>query len=92
MRDPNCLVEFYKALQVIHMTKFPDQRFGQFVTNLERWVGQKYDFFYLEESEMLILLKQLAEGRHEPYLKESKHEDQSKWLGEWFSKPSKEHS
>lgn len=44
MRNPNRLYEFYDKLRAIHMTQFPDMRFGQLMYNL--WAGSMYDLFY----------------------------------------------
>jgi hypothetical protein len=35
MRDPNRLYKFYENLRDIHITYFPDWRFGQFIYNFQ---------------------------------------------------------
>jgi hypothetical protein len=59
MRDGNRLYKFYDELRDIHMTYFPDWRFGQMVVNvLSEWQSQQdRDIFYLEEDEILQIFK-----------------------------------
>lgn len=60
MRDINRLDNFYNELKNIHK-KFPDWRFGQLIINFQRWcntVKRKPDIFYLEENELVSLLKE----------------------------------
>lgn len=59
MRDVNRLYKFYDELRDIHMTYFPDWRFGQMVVNvLSEWQSQEdRDIFYLEEDEILQIFK-----------------------------------
>ncbi len=59
MRDVNRLYKFYDELRDIHMTYFPDWRFGQMVVNvLSKWQSQEdRDIFYLEEDEILQIFK-----------------------------------
>lgn len=57
MRDPNRLYNFYSELQRIHITYFPDWRFGQFMNNFLRFVMNKgIDPFFVEESNILDYL------------------------------------
>lgn len=64
MRDPNRLYKFYNELMRIHMEKFPDWRFGQFIGNFEAWLlmnSRDIDgMFYIEEEEFLKLLNEYA--------------------------------
>ena len=41
MRNPNRLYKFYDKLRAIHMTQFPDMRFGQLMYNLWEFYGRK---------------------------------------------------
>ena len=63
MRDPNRLYGFYSELQRIHITHFPDLRFGQFCINLFSWIQAKTgrDPFFLEESNMIDYLHEYVE-------------------------------
>lgn len=58
MRDPNRLYGFYSELQRIHITHFPDWRFGQFMYNFMYWLtnSKGVDPFFPEESQMLDYL------------------------------------
>ena len=61
MRDPNRLYGFYDEIRRIHMEKFPDWRFGQFMSNFTAWLRTKKfigDIFYPEDEEMLKFLKE----------------------------------
>ena len=62
MRDPNRLYGFYSELQRIHITHFPDWRFGQFMSNFLGWIKQTkgVDFFFVEESKMIDYLHEFA--------------------------------
>ena len=56
MRDPNRLYDFYRQLQEIHITYFPDWRFTQLISNFEYWLRENkniHDMFYLEEDNVL---------------------------------------
>lgn len=66
MRDPNRLYKFYNELQTIHITYFPDWRFGQFIENFRGWIqtNGSDDLFYYEEDEFLKLI-----NRYKTYLK-----------------------
>lgn len=59
MRDVNRLYKFYDELRDIHMTYFPDWRFGQMIINvLGDWQSHtERDIFYLEEDEILQIFK-----------------------------------
>ena len=59
-RDPNRLDDFYKEVCRLHKTYYPDQRFGQFVTNfMEFLVVRKHnDPFFPEDDIMLTYLKE----------------------------------
>lgn len=54
MRDPNRLYKFYENLRDIHITYFPDWRFGQFIYNFENWYLHSYqnDIFFIEDDKM----------------------------------------
>jgi len=62
MRDPNRLYIFYQELTNVHMTYFPDWRFGQLIYNFNRWFvsEKKRDTFYIEEDEMIKYIKEYA--------------------------------
>lgn len=61
MRDPNRLYEFYDKLRTIHMTKFPNLRFGQLMYDLWEFNGRK-DPYYLEDDKALELLEKFEKG------------------------------
>ena len=60
MRDPNRLYKFYENLRDMHMTHFPDWRFGQFMLNFIEWYYNKYkrDIFYIEDDKMVKIIKE----------------------------------
>lgn len=62
MRDPKRLNKFYNKLREIHVTYFPDWRFGQLCSNFFGWVYQtkKRDIFFPEEDEMIELLEEYS--------------------------------
>lgn len=62
MRDPNRLYKFYENLRDIHMTYFPDWRFGQLMINFIEWYYNKYgrDIFYIEDDKMSIILDEFV--------------------------------
>lgn len=66
MRDPERLETFYAQVKNVHHEKFPDWRFGQFMSNFLGWLGQRRDAFFPEEDEMLVYLKQFARGLKKP--------------------------
>ena len=66
MRDPERLETFYAQLKKVHQEKFPDWRFGQFMSNFLGWLAQKRDAFFPEEDEMLVYLKQFYRGLKKP--------------------------
>lgn len=59
MRDINRLYKFYEELREIHMTYFPDWRFGQMIVNvLADWQAKtKRDIFFPEEDEMIQIFR-----------------------------------
>ncbi len=66
MRDVNRLYKFYDELRDIHMTYFPDWRFGQMITNvLGDWQAKnKRDIFFLEEDEMIQIFRNYVKERN----------------------------
>jgi hypothetical protein len=60
MRDVNRLYGFYNELMKIHMENFPDWRFGQLISNLERWLKVD-DIFYIEEDVMMQHINEFVE-------------------------------
>ena len=64
MRDPNRLYNFYNQLTAIHITNFPDWRFGQLMINFMGWVCQtkKTDVFYFEENALIRLLEEYVDS------------------------------
>ncbi len=54
MRDPNRLYKFYENLRNIHITYFPDWRFGQLISNFINWYYETYhrDIFFIEDDKM----------------------------------------
>lgn len=64
MRNLNRLYDFYRELQEIHLTYFPDWRFSQFVCNFQTWLANDkkiYDMFYIEEIPMMNLFREFTE-------------------------------
>lgn len=63
MRNPNRLYNFYRELQEIHITYFPDWRFGQLMSNFFGWLASemKEDPFFPEEGEMIKHIREYAE-------------------------------
>ena len=58
MRDPNRLYDFYDRLREVHITKFPDLRFGQFMTCvLGEMQSCGRDPFFPEENEMIKFIE-----------------------------------
>ena len=59
MRDINRLYKFYDELREIHMTYFPDWRFGQLLVNvLADWQAKtKRDIFFPEEDEIIQIFR-----------------------------------
>lgn len=58
MRNPDRLYLFYEKLRDIHISNFPDLRFGQFCYAVFCWFDNKnIDYFYLEDSEFLSELE-----------------------------------
>ena len=64
MRESNRLYNFYSELQKIHITFFPDWRFGQLMSNFFGWlVSEKdIDIFFPEEDKMIEYLKEYTES------------------------------
>ena len=65
MRDVNRLYGFYNELMKIHMEHFPDWRFGQLVSNLERWLQANKkinDIYFIEEDAMLRYINEFVES------------------------------
>lgn len=62
MRDPNRLYPFYAELQRVHITHFPDWRFGQLCHHFQKWITiiKEKDPFYVEEDKMLEYLKEFV--------------------------------
>ena len=62
MRNPDRLYKFYEELRKIHMTYFPDWRFGQMIVNvLADWQAKtKRDIFFPEEDEMIQIFREYA--------------------------------
>jgi hypothetical protein len=62
MRDADRLDIFYDELKNIHMKKFPDLRFWQFICNFNHWLTYKkqIDGFYVEEDEMINLIREFS--------------------------------
>ena len=64
MRDPNRLYDFYNKLQKIHITFFPDCRFGQLITNFLFWLNNEknIDSFFIEEDKMIDYIREYTES------------------------------
>ena len=62
MRNPDRLYEFYNELTRIHITYFPDWRFGQFCSNFFTWLTREKerDLFFPEEKEMIDYIREYA--------------------------------
>ena len=58
MRDPNRIEPFCAELAAL-WSKYPDLRFGQIMSNISRYIAMEHrkDWFYLEEDELLEILK-----------------------------------
>ena len=63
MRDPNRLYKFYENLRDIHITYFPDWRFGQFIYNFTVWYMSKYhnDMFYIEDDKIYHYIREFID-------------------------------
>ena len=64
MRDINRLNYFYKELQEIHITYFPDWRFTQLISNIQTWLKNEKkisDIFFIEEIPMTNFIREYAE-------------------------------
>ena len=65
MRKPERLYDFYNELTRVHITHFPDWRFGQFCINFMHWIttAKERDPFFIEEPVMIDLLHEyVGEG------------------------------
>lgn len=62
MRKPERLYGFYNELTRVHISYFPDWRFGQFCSNFLGWIQQTkgVDFFFVEEPKMIDYLHEFA--------------------------------
>lgn len=59
MRDPKRIDKFCAKLAGIWKYKCPDWRFGQLMSNFQRWcAGNGIDIFFLEENKTLELFKE----------------------------------
>lgn len=63
MREANRLYKIYADIMTVHITHFPDWRFGQLMSNFCEWLSavKDRDFFYVEDDEILEYLKAYAE-------------------------------
>ena len=63
MRNPDRLDSFYDELKEIHKNSFSDMRFGQTMHFMLSWIEleKKRDPFYIEDEEMLDIIKEFAE-------------------------------
>ena len=66
MRRPERLHDFYRELTRVHVTHFPDLRFGQFCIAFMHWITttKERDPFFIEEPTMIDLLHEYVEERH----------------------------
>lgn len=62
MRDPKRLDNFYDTLKAIHMSYFPDWRFGQLFDNFRNWLiaYKGVDIFFPEEDAMIQYVTEFA--------------------------------
>lgn len=59
MRDPKRIDKFCNELAAIWKSNAPDWRFGQLMSNFQRWCAvKKIDIFFPEENEILKLFKE----------------------------------
>ena len=59
MRDPNRIDKFCNELAAIWKSNAPDWRFGQLMSNFQRWCAvKKIDIFFPEDNEILELFKE----------------------------------
>lgn len=64
MRDSARLYDFYDRLSTMHITKFPDWRFGQLICNFETWMKYEKgtsDIFYIEDGKMAAYIEEFAD-------------------------------
>ena len=60
MRDPNRIPETLKELEIL-WKRYPDWRLGQLIVNLNRELTLRDDPFYLEDDELLKIIKVINE-------------------------------
>ena len=62
MRDPKRISNFCVELGCIWQENFPDWRFGQVMSNFERWLKEikNVDIFFLEEDEFMALFREFV--------------------------------
>ena len=60
MRDPNRIPETLKELEIL-WKRYPDWRLGQLIANLNRELTLRDDPFYLEDDELLKIIKIINE-------------------------------
>lgn len=60
MRDPNRIPETLKELEIL-WKRYPDWRLGQLIVNLNRELTLRDDPFYLEDDELLKIIKIINE-------------------------------
>lgn len=59
MRDPKRIYKFCNELAAIWQDNCPDWRFGQLMSNFQRWcAGKGVDIFFPEENKTLELFKE----------------------------------
>ena len=61
MRDKNRIDIFCRALAEI-WKKFPDLRFGQLMTIVQRALGNEQKWFYMEDKELLDFIEKYIGG------------------------------
>ena len=61
MRDKNRIDIFCRALAEV-WKKFPDLRFGQLMTIVQRALGNEQKWFYIEDEELLKKIKKYIGG------------------------------
>lgn len=63
MRSPERLDELYDVLKKLHMNKYPDLRFYQFISMLMHTCEHDYkkDPFYMEDNQIVEFIKKFGE-------------------------------
>lgn len=58
MRDPNRIYPFCTELAAL-WSKYPDLRFGQIMSNIERYIKMEHgrDMFYMEEDDLMEIIR-----------------------------------